>query len=192
VAEVTVATVGDRDAVVRTVVSAFVDDPAFRMFFPDDAGYPAHAAAFAGWLFAGRVAEGTVWHVHNAAAVSMWEPPDRSGTRAPMSDMDLPPDALQRLSDYEHAVAPLLPLHRHWYLGVLATAPEHAGRGLGRAVMQAGLDRAAADGLPSVLETTNPDNLAMYAHLGWHVTGSTEVGTMTVWVLQHPPDRDGS
>ena len=53
--------------------------------------------------------------------------------------------------------------------------------------MQAGLDRACTDGLDSVLETTNPDNLAMYQHLGWSVRGSTVVDTMTVWVLTHRP-----
>ena len=49
----------------------------------------------------------------------------------------------------------------------------------------AGLDRAGADGVPAVLETTNPGNLGLYEHLGWQAHASTTVGAMTVWVLTH-------
>ncbi len=180
------ATAADRGRVVDSVVRAFVADPAFRQFFPTDDTYDAHAAAFAGWLFNRRVGGGTVWVAEDGAAVSMWEPPDRHGADVSF-ELPVPADVVERLERYEHAVAGLLPPQPYWYLGVLATAPDRAGRGLARAVMGAGLARATADALVSVLETTNPDNLAVYEHLGWGVRASTEVAGMTVWVLTHPP-----
>ena len=178
-----------RGRVVDTVVRAFVDDPAFRYFFPDDATYAHEAGAFAGWLFDRRVTRGTVWVADDGAAVAMWESPRpvAGSSDGPEPELTIPDDVRRRLDHYEHQVSTLLPAQPYWYLGVLATAPEQTGRGLARTVMRAGLARAFADGLPSVLETTNAANLALYQHLGWSVRDSTVVDTMTVWVLTHPP-----
>ena len=174
----------DRDRVVDTVVRAFVADPAFRHFFPDDATYADDAAAFAGWLFDRRVGHGTVWVADGGAAVAMWEPPHPArAADGAAPELTVPDPVRRRLDDYEHTVHRVLPAQPYWYLGVLATAPEQAGRGLARAVMAAGLDRAHTDRVPSVLETTNRDNLALYEHLGWTVHDSIVVGSMTVWVL---------
>jgi ribosomal protein S18 acetylase RimI-like enzyme len=183
---VTTATPADRDRVVTTVVAAFVADPAFRYFFPEDSTYAENAPAFAGWLFDRRVHSGGVWVAGGGAAVSMWE----KSVDAPSDPLPLvlAADAQARLDQYDHEVHGLLPRDPHWYLGVLATHPDHAGQRLGRAVMAAGLARAAADGLHSVLETTNPDNVGLYRRGGWEVVEQVVVdGSLTVWVMSHPP-----
>ncbi|MFG1884452.1 GNAT family N-acetyltransferase [Micromonospora sp. NPDC049102] len=74
---------------------------------------------------------------------------------------------------------------RDWYLGVLGTHPDSAGRGWGRAVMRAGLARAAADGLPAILETSKPANVELYRRAGWEVVGSLAEPVPT-WVMQQP------
>src|SRR5207248_9483070 len=74
-----------------------------------------------------------------------------------------------------------------WYLGVLGTHPEHAGRRWGRAVMAAGLRRAAADGLPAILETSNPANVEVYRRAGWHVAQMVTYQPSTIWIMRHPP-----
>jgi GNAT superfamily N-acetyltransferase len=180
------ATPADRDRVVDTVVRAFVADPAFRHFFPDDDAYAREAAAFAGWLFDRRVGHGTVWVADDGAAVSMWEHP-YPASAVPEAGLELavPAAVRARLDHYERTVHGVLPAQPYWYLGVLATAPEQSGRGLARAVMTPGLAKAAEAGVPSVLETTNPANLALYGHLGWREHASAAVGAMTVWVLTH-------
>ncbi len=78
------------------------------------------------------------------------------------------------------------PETRHWYLGVVATDPQHAGRGFGRAVMRAGLDRASADGLPAYLETTNPGNVKLYESVGWTVDSQFE-RPLPIWVMRQDP-----
>jgi GNAT superfamily N-acetyltransferase len=164
------ATPHDRDRVIATVVAAFVDDPAFGYFF-DAEQYANDAAAFAGWLFDRRVPHGTIWVVDGGSAVSMWEPPHPPGANSHAAQPAEPGPAIgapaaQRLASYDRSVHRLLPTQPHWYLGVLATHPEHAGKRWGRAVMQAGLVRAAA-GVPACLETTNPANVALYQRSGW-------------------------
>jgi hypothetical protein len=175
------ATAADRDGVVRTVVAAFVADPAFRYFFPDDT-YPELVATFAGWLFDKRVDRGSIWVVSGGASVAMWDAPGESRTPRPL---DLPPEALARLTGYDNAVHHELPDEEHWYLGVLATHPDHAGQRLGRHVLQPGLEAATASGLPAYLETSTSKNESIYERAGWRTTATTPVGQLLVRVMRH-------
>lgn len=171
---ITVATTADRDRVVGTLVAAFPDDPVLRHLFPEPGAYPAGAAAFFGRLFDKRVGRDSVWMAGDGWSVAIWEPP---GTPAPTEDL---PD---RVRAYDDAVHALLPAEPFWYLGVLGTHPEHAGHGYGRAVMAAGLRRAAEDGLPAYLETSNPANVGIYERAGWTVAATT-TEPLPIWVMR--------
>ncbi|PGH42810.1 GNAT family N-acetyltransferase [Micromonospora sp. WMMA1996] len=168
--EITVATAEDRGRVVASLVAAFTKDPVLRFLFPDDATYAPYAGAFFGHLFDKRLSKGTIWTVERGASVAIWEPPAGEGN-APDDDLAdrLPADVLRRVRAYDRAVHAALPAAPFWYLGVLGTHPDHAGHGWGHALMRVGLNRAAADGLPAVLETSNPDNVEVYRRAGWEV-----------------------
>ncbi|HTJ33678.1 MAG TPA: GNAT family N-acetyltransferase [Dactylosporangium sp.] len=173
-----VATPADREAAVATFVAAFAQDPAVRWFLPDDETYPAEAAAMAGHLFDLRVGHGTVWIADGGAAVAMWDPP-----RTPSRDgVEHPPQA-GRFGRYQAVVHAKMPKIPHWYLGVLATHPDHRGRRLGRSVMTAGLQRAAADALPAYLETSNPRNVDIYRSAGFEVAEHVYVDDLPVWIM---------
>ena len=66
----------DREGVISTVVSAFVDDPVERWLFPDPEQYSRHfpefVAAFASEAFDRR----TVWTLGELSAVALRLPPD--------------------------------------------------------------------------------------------------------------------
>jgi ribosomal protein S18 acetylase RimI-like enzyme len=178
--EITRAAPADRDQVVRTVVAAFVADPAYRHFFPDDDTYDQYATAFTRYLFDKRVGLGTVWIAAGGAVAALWDPPHApESARAP----ELPDDVLARIESYDATVHPLLPKEPHWYLGVLATHPDHAGRRWGRAVMGAGVTTAHTEGLPACLETTNPSNVDLYEKAGWQVVGQADNAGPTTWVM---------
>lgn len=168
------------------MVAAFANDPVLRHLFPDDATYPRYAAAFFGRLFDKRVPRNTIWTVGRGASVAMWDvpgaedgPPD--GTLA----AQLPADALARVNAYNEAVHAALPSTPFWYLGVLGTHPDYAGRRWGHAVMAAGLRRAADDGLPAILETSNPDNVEVYRRIGWEVAHEVPAEPLTIWIMRH-------
>ena len=177
--EITIATPEDRERTVSTLVAAFTDDPILRYLFPD---YSQHAPAFFGHLFDKRVHKGTIWTIQRGAAVAIWEPP---AATAPDDDLAtlFPPDVLARVRGYNDAVHAAMPADPHWYLGVLGTHPDYWGRRWGHALMKVGLDRAAADGLPAVLETSNPGNLEVYRRAGWEVVGSIAEPVQT-WVMR--------
>jgi ribosomal protein S18 acetylase RimI-like enzyme len=185
--EITLATVADRGRIVGTLVAAFPDDPVLRYLFPDEGTYPEYAAAFFGHLFDKRVHKGTVWTVEDGAAVAIWEPPALEDETPDESlAAELPADALARVRGYDEAVQAVLPSTPFWYLGVLGTHPDHAGRRWGRAVMRAGLARATEDGLPAILETSNRANVEVYRRAGWEVVLSV-TDPLPIWLMQQTP-----
>ncbi|GGR65601.1 N-acetyltransferase [Micromonospora fulviviridis] len=184
--EITVATPADRERVVDSLVAAFAADPVLTHLFPDPASYPRYAAAFFGHLFDKRVHRGTIWTIGRGASVAIWEPPvpPEPEPADPLAT-HLPADALARVRAYDAAVHAALPAGPFWYLGVLGTHPDSAGRRWGHAVMRAGLSRAAADGLPAVLETSNPANVEIYRLAGWQVVREVPEPLPT-WIMQQP------
>ena len=194
--QASVAQVQDKTAVVTTVVAAFRHDPAFRFFFPDDDRYDADAAAFSGYLFDKRVDHGTVWMIGEASSVALWSPPTAPGiepadaAEAQTQAMGSDGGAAERIEHYETIVGAALPEEPHWYLGILATHPDHAGQRLGRRVMRDGLARAAADGVPAILETTRADNVALYQRAWWSVDHELDVDDLNVWILSHPGQKE--
>ena len=111
----------------------------------------------------------------------MWDPPD-----APSVDVTvgLSAAARDRLHRYDELVHAVMPTEPHWYLGVLATHPDSAGRRSGRAVMEPGLEQARAAGLPAYLETATAANVAIYVKSGWTVTDTVEVDELLMRVLR--------
>jgi len=184
---VRIATPTDRERVIATVVAAFDADPSFGFFFPDRASFADHAGTFAAYLFDKRVGRDSVWVADDGAAVALWDPPGLADIVAPEgAPLGLPAHEMARLHQYNAAVHDALPTEPHWYLGVLGTHPAHAGRRLGRTVMAAGLARAAADGLPAYLETTNPGNVELYQRAGWEVTTALRMPELAIWVMRYP------
>jgi ribosomal protein S18 acetylase RimI-like enzyme len=181
----------DRERALGTLVAAFAADPVLRHLFPDDDTYPRYAAAFFGRLFDKRVATGTAWTIGSGLSVALWDAPaNASADPAPAASnvLDgLPPDARARVDAYDAAVHDSLPDHPYWYLGVLGTHPDHKGRRWGRALLADGLRRAAADGLPAVLETSNPGTVGVYRRAGFEVAAEITAEPRTVWVMERPP-----
>jgi GNAT superfamily N-acetyltransferase len=190
------ATRGDREVVVLSTVRAFATDPLVRWFFPDDATYVQRASTFFGLLFDGRVDDGNVHLAGEGVAASMWDPPGGGSIAKP--DMDrrwdtefepgAGPGERERLEAYEAAADAMMPSDPSWYLGVLATDPDHQRQGLARAVIAPVLELADRDGLTAFLETGAPENLAFYARAGFEVTEEVTLPDgATLWGLRRPP-----
>ena len=183
----------ERCAVLATVVAAFARDPAWAFIL--GGAYERLAPRFAGALFDARVACGTVWVSDDLAAVAMWDPLDpdddairraeaaRHSYRAAAGEA-----AAERLTLYNRAVATATPDERHWYLGVLATHPDHRRRGLASAVIAPVIADADVRGIACGLETSTAANRAFYRHRGF--TEATDVvlpGGPPTWWLRRPP-----
>jgi GNAT superfamily N-acetyltransferase len=54
---------------------------------------------------------------------------------------------------------------------VVATDPDHQGRGLGAQILKPVLETCDREGVPAYLESSNPRNLPFYYRQGWIQTG---------------------
>ena len=64
----------------------------------------------------------------------------------------------------------------HHYLSLLATHPDHRGKGLGIGLLAENLRAIDAEGVPAFLESTNPANNARYEGQGFRSLGHFELG----------------
>ena len=60
----------------------------------------------------------------------------------------------------------------HWYLAIIGVDPVRQGDGVGAALLRSRLQRCDQEGLPAYLESSNLDNVPLYQHFGFHVTGA--------------------
>jgi GNAT superfamily N-acetyltransferase len=76
-----------------------------------------------------------------------------------------------------------------WCLALLATLPEHRGKGLARALLERQLRRCDEDGAAAWLETTDPVNLPIYRRFGFrevaHFDGPDWLPGL--WVMRREP-----
>ncbi len=182
----------DRPGVTRTVASAFAADPAWAFIL--DGEYERLASHFASALFDVRVRTQNVWVNDELTAVAMWNPPvndDEAMSRAKSTwtryRVLAGEDAFARLTSYNEALAAISPTERYWYLGVLATHPDHQHQGLATAVLTPMLEQADRSGTPCCLETSTAENRRFYERRGF--TQAADVllpGGPTTWWLSRP------
>lgn len=186
------ATDADREVVVETFVQGFVDDPVLRFFFPDDATYPSFASAFFGFLVDLNLGGGEIFLTAGGEAAALWTPPGGPGlSEAQLADRwmaemapRLPDDALERLDRFDAASERMGPPDGLRYLGVLATRPDHRGRGHACAVLTPVLERDDRDGIGAHLDAGTPENLPFYERFGFRVHAETDIeGGPHLWSL---------
>jgi ribosomal protein S18 acetylase RimI-like enzyme len=172
----TVAGPAQLDAVSRCIALAFAADPVWAVALSRSDGRTDHHQPYWRLFVEGAAEHETVFILDGGAAVSVWLPPAAS---------ELSPDLEQRLDDLlrdaldEPAQAAIHALYgrfeasraavppRHGYLSLLATHPDHRGRGVGQALLAADLADWDAQGIPTYLESTNPGNDHRYARAGF-------------------------
>ena len=118
---------------------------------------------------------GHVWSADGGVAVAVWTAPDLADPATvfgPLAEKftHLAGSRASIMQASEAVMARFRPQEPCWFLGTVGVHPDHRGRGLGRAVIEAGLARAAKEGFPAFLETSDETNVAIYERLGFAVT----------------------
>jgi ribosomal protein S18 acetylase RimI-like enzyme len=138
---------------------------------------------------------GVVFCTGPEAGVAVWVYPEVRARwteleRAARPDVYLHSDdggaRYERMWDWIEAQEPEEPA---WYLDRVGVDPARRGEGIGRALIQFGLIRAAADGLPAYLETATERNVGLYRSLGFRVVTEGDVpgGGPRIWFLRWDP-----
>jgi GNAT superfamily N-acetyltransferase len=196
--DVRVATEADLDAIAETLGRAFEGDPVWGWCFEGETRERKIAGLGGVFRFAAAAAldYGWVRLVGEAAAVALWipagepemSPADEARFPAAVREACSPPAAARVLSlmeafEHNHPHDP-----PHFYLSVLGTHPDHAGKGLGMNLVASNLAEIDALGAPSFLESSNPANLPRYERAGFRPSRDVElVGGISATQMWHRP-----
>jgi GNAT superfamily N-acetyltransferase len=176
------AAVGDLPAMVEALALAFHADPVWSWAFPDPEQRLAQHSAVWRVVAESALDYDSAWLVDDGAAVALWIPPgqpelrpaDEERLEALVGEM-LGEGASRVLETFERFDAAHPDGEPHYYLSLLATHPDHSGRGLGMGLLADCLARFDAEGAPAFLESSNPLNTPRYERLSFAVCGEFEL-----------------
>jgi GNAT superfamily N-acetyltransferase len=170
----------DIEVVSRTITLAFFDDPVWGPAMGGPWTTLEQKAALWRIFIAGAVRYPWSRIVDGGAAVSVWLPPD--GVELDdHQEIELEAALTQLLgasgaAEFAELVARFDANHPqdvpHAYLSLLATHPDHRGRGIGMSLLADDLRRLDELHVPSWLESTNPANDRRYQSLGFEPVGA--------------------
>ncbi len=174
------ATRADAGLVTETVTLAFAHDPVWSVALARPDGSIGHHEVFWRVAVEGALRYSTVFMTDGASAVSVWIPP--GGTELSndgvvalkrMVEGALEPAAARAMFELWDRFDANHPHHEpHAYLSLLATHPEHRGRGIGQQLLAENLAHWDAAQIPTYLESTNPANDHRYERTGFRRIGA--------------------
>ncbi len=182
-------------ALVATLAAAFADDPALAWILPDPAQRARRLPGFFRWLVDAHATDGTILATSDAQAASLWRRPGQVHVDADTHLADvirlIPVFGLRlaRAARLGSAVARHVPPGEdQLYLRYIGVAPAAQGRGLGGALLRAGLAEADRLGVAACLETAKPANVALYQAFGFRIVAEWDApgGGPHFWTMQRP------
>jgi GNAT superfamily N-acetyltransferase len=178
--EIRVAGRDDAAETAQILARAFYDDPVFGWFFPAEESRQQRLQRF----FVTELHHESLRHGAvevacvdgRVAGAAVWFPPGASlGTEASALPGYLRAfgSRLVIVSQYESVAVSGHPREEpHWYLNMIGVDPVRQGHGLGAALLRSRLRRCDQEGLPAYLESSKLENVPLYEHFGFQVTGA--------------------
>lgn len=178
--QVRIAQVREQEAVLSTLMLAFGVDPCMRYALTKAQTFIANFRHLALALGGGAFEHGSAYVGADGAAAALWLPPgvesDGEAIGALVGGLVEEPEKQAVLAQVGEAMGGHHPHEPHWYLAMIGVDPSRQGRGLGSALLQEGLKRCDAEGLPAYLESSNPANIPLYERHGFEVVGLIQPG----------------
>jgi GNAT superfamily N-acetyltransferase len=177
-----VATSNDAGLVTGIIALAFADDPVWGPALARAGGETDHHIPFWRRFVDGALPHGMVYVADDDAAIALWIPPGEDEMTDAMVDelreivtSTLPAATHERMFALWERFDENHPQREpHAYLSLLATHPDHRGRGIAQAMVRENLAAFDREGLPTYLESTNPANDHRYERLGYAKVGAFE------------------
>jgi ribosomal protein S18 acetylase RimI-like enzyme len=171
----------DQKQVIETLARAFWADPFLVHFYPDERVRQRRIRRFFDLLWRANMHEGCVEIAGTGEAAALWRRPRHWRIARSTMLAQLPRMAFAYGLAAGRVLASLRCMERHhlaephWYLMTLGTDPAAQGRGLGGALVRAGLERSDRAGLPAYLESGSAANIPFYEGLGFELLGEVRV-----------------
>ena len=179
---------------------AFAADPMTRWPLAPADDLPARMRAMFEIVDAPFAAEGWVHVAAEGLGVMSLLPPGTDGREREIGVAIAPaigaltPDGGARYERFWAWIDSTIPPAPHWLLDQLAVEPAAQGRGIGGAMLRDAIGRAERDGLPLLLETGAPANVALYERFGFRVMLAADApdGGPRIWFMVRDPGRQGA
>ena len=186
-------------AAALTLAEAFANDPLLEILAPDPMRQAKLGRPMMGVLLEYGMRYGHVWSNDDASAVAIWLHPEsgpmtmprmlRAGMWRAPSMLGL--DGMGRMAK---AMSATERFHKlvdgpHWYLMTVGTRTARQGQGLGSQLVEMGMSRADAKGVPCYLETGTDSNIAFYRKRGFEVVGQADCYGFTLTGMIRPPRK---
>jgi GNAT superfamily N-acetyltransferase len=190
------ATLADTPRLAQALASAFQDDPVIAWIFPDEQRRRGVLPPFMEFRLRRLAFHDEVWMTAGGAAAAVLLPPPGRWQLSRPQQLRLLPALVRFLGRRTASVLGGLDRREqrhpqdppHWYLFILGTEPAAQGQGLGSALLDQGLARVDADGMPAYLESSSERNLALYGRHGFEVTSEVAIpGGPRIWPMWREP-----
>jgi ribosomal protein S18 acetylase RimI-like enzyme len=193
--DVKTASPGERAAIAAMLARAFADDPAMCFIFPDPVERAKRMPRLFGLLFDTDGPVGMRLVTAGCEAATLWRAPGKAETgiwemiRHAPAMLHALGGAVGRALKVAGAIDAHHPKGDFWYLHIAGCDPAFQGRGIGGAIVRAGLDRVSTGGLPCYLETPLEKNISFYNGLGFELTETWDVpgGGPRFWSMLRLP-----
>jgi GNAT superfamily N-acetyltransferase len=177
---VRLGTPGDHEAAAEALALAFLDDPGWAHLLRDSESRGERLLKF----FTAEIANVVprhreLWVTEDGSGAALWGRPGR--WRVPFTRTARPLPAMLAVFGARLGLATWSQLRferlhprrpQHWYLHYIGVEPRAQGRGLGAALIDAGLDRCDRERVPAYLEASSERNRALYERHGFDLRGS--------------------
>ncbi len=178
---------------------AFYHDPLSVYLYPDEVERTRRLPLLLSIPVRYSVRAGDVTTTADLTGAACWLAPDEKGIGlAYLLRSGILSSALrmgmQALSRLGNAQACMTQAHQrymsepHWYLWTLGVEPACQGKGIGGTLLREGLGRADTAQMPCYLETMNAENVPLYEHFGFVVTGEGTIpgSDVRIWSMIRP------
>lgn len=128
---------------------------------------------------------GMVWTVKDRSAAAAFIPADVPVPPVAGRIAELHGNRLPALTEADQLLEGHRPDH-DWVLATVGVAPQSQGRGLGSAVVMAGLSYIDEQDGSCLVETSDPNNLPFYSGLGFETVDVVKTAGPFVWIMLRP------
>ncbi len=171
----------EKQHVIEAITLGFSSDPVARWIWPETDTYLTAMPKFISLFGGNALSEGTALIVDRYNAAALWLPPgvgsDDDGI-AQVLGAYTRIEIAEEMAAFFDEMARYHPTDRPcWYLPMIAADPAHQGRGLGTAVLRAGLRQCDKEGAIAYLEASNPKCVSLYLRHGFEIMGEIQIGS---------------
>jgi GNAT superfamily N-acetyltransferase len=190
--EIRITRDGSRVSVLAGVFGrAFVHEPMMRWPLGADGDVAGRFTRCFAYFLEAALPLGLVWEAGDGQGAAVWIPPEQAQAweTHPWNQariLALAEDGGRRYNAFWDWVAMHDPAQPSWQLDSIAVPPELQGRGIGRALIEAGLERARADRTGAFLSTGTAGNVAIYGRCGFRVYDEADApdGGPHIWFMR--------